>query len=218
MKLLLLFLLISTSVLSWHTFDGVSVFQENGENKIYVRIKGYYLGSTLTRMNEEYISSDTLTQINVYVKMCEGALADNYIVDTVLVLDPLVYPSEFNLRINLFYDTNTVFYDPPLNCPIYSSPWLAVYYYMTISDIASTPEEFLQQEFLIFPNPASNEISIQTKANILNEEFVITDQLGKVVHSGRYKPKIDVTNLSKGQYFFILRTEKHIYRRKFMVE
>lgn len=210
--------MFSTSVLSYHTFDSVSVFQENGEDKVYVRIKGYYLGSTLTRMDKEFVSSDTLTQISFYVKNCTGALADNYIVDTVLVLDSLVYPPEFNLRINLFYDTNTVFYDPPINCDIYYSPWLAVYYYMTISDIASTSEELLQKEFLIFPNPVSNEISIKTKANIINQDYYITDQLGKVVHSGRYKPKISVNHLSRGQYFFILRTEKYIYRRKFMVE
>ncbi|RFC54224.1 T9SS type A sorting domain-containing protein [Brumimicrobium aurantiacum] len=217
MKLLLFFLSISTSVLSYNTFDSVSVFQENGENKVYFKLKGIYLGSTIRRVESEFVASDTLTKIDVYTKFCEGALANNYW-DTVVVLDQAIYPPEFNLRINVFYDTNTVFSTPPENCPIYHSPWLAFWYPLSIDEIASTTEAQLEKDFLIYPNPASGFITIQTDAHILNEEYIITDPLGKMVRKGKYKPKIDISELSKGQYFFILRTEKYIYRRKFMVE
>lgn len=216
MKLLLLFLLFSTSVLSYSSIDSVSVFQENGEKKVFIRLKGIFLGSTLTRLADEFVSNDTLAKIDLYVRYCEGALGYDY-KDTVVVLNDAIYPEVFNLDINFYHDTNTV-YTSPTSCHIHNYPDLKSTYSLSISDIASTSTEQLEQAFMIYPNPASNEISIQTEANIINEEFVITDQLGKVVKRGLYEPKINVNHLSRGQYFFILRTEKYIYRRKFMIE
>lgn len=217
MRLLLLFILLSTSVFSYESIDSVSVFQENGESKVFIRLKGIYLGSTLTRVENKFVPNDTLTEIDLYVRYCEGALAYDY-KDTVVLLDGVIYPEQFNLDINFYHDTNTVYTFPPTSCHIHTGFSLQFTYSLSISDIASTSEELLQKEFLIYPNPASNEISIQTELKILNQEFVITDQLGKIVHSGRYKPKLSVSHLARGQYFFILRTEKYVYRRKFMIE
>ena len=58
----------------------------------------------------------------------------------------------------------------------------------------------------MYPNPAKNLINIQIKNQFKAIDLFITDILGKTISNTRLKSdtnEIDISNLSKGQYFFV---------------
>lgn len=62
-------------------------------------------------------------------------------------------------------------------------------------------------EFSIFPNPATNEITIQTNSNLLNEPFDIIDNIGRIVYSGTIQSTTTTINmelLESGYYSVIV--------------
>ncbi len=55
----------------------------------------------------------------------------------------------------------------------------------------------------VYPNPASDRITIQCGAELIGEEYMIYDAAGKLVMKGRVTSQattIDVKGLSAGQY------------------
>ncbi len=59
--------------------------------------------------------------------------------------------------------------------------------------------------FNIYPNPANSQINVQINTNLLGSTYTITDQIGKVVLSGKLnaeKSTIELGNLSGGIYLF----------------
>jgi uncharacterized surface protein with fasciclin (FAS1) repeats len=64
-------------------------------------------------------------------------------------------------------------------------------------------EEQIKDAFKLYPNPASDRITIQCDAELIGEEYVIYDTMGKVVMKGRITSAattIDIKGLSVGQY------------------
>ncbi len=61
--------------------------------------------------------------------------------------------------------------------------------------------------FFIFPNPASNFITIKVNLNLLDSFYSITDNNGKVIKIGRIEAEISTLNLSElssGNYFIAI--------------
>ena len=67
-------------------------------------------------------------------------------------------------------------------------------------------ESFLEQpEFTIYPNPASNFLMINSKISIDN--YDIYDLSGSLIYTDKFIERIDVSELSAGIYFLVLRNE-----------
>lgn len=216
MKLLLFFVFVSTSVLSYDKIDSVAIFEEDDSTKIFIQISGVRLDSEYTRIEDSFFASDTLTQIDLYIKHCDGPVA-NVMHDTILALDNLVYPDLFNLKVNMYYDTNTVYTTPPMICPIYNVPDLQDQHEISISEqTASVYDHNINTDLIIYPNPASDEVSFQINKNIQISHFEIADNLGRSLSKGAFKEIINVQNLPKGQYFIYLHHLNGVLSRRFV--
>ncbi len=63
----------------------------------------------------------------------------------------------------------------------------------------------IQSNFSIYPNPANSTINIKTDTKLIGENYIIYDNLGKSVLSGKITTEntsIEIRNLSAGIYFF----------------
>lgn len=74
-----------------------------------------------------------------------------------------------------------------------------------ISDSTLTNDTFLLNDFSIYPNPVTDVVHINSKLPVVNSTVVIYDITGRKVYdrkqSNKRFIKIDVSNLSSGQYF-----------------
>jgi hypothetical protein len=55
------------------------------------------------------------------------------------------------------------------------------------------------------PNPTTSKITVKTNTELIGKEFIIYDQLGKEVKSGKItseNTEIDLSNLTEGMYLF----------------
>lgn len=65
--------------------------------------------------------------------------------------------------------------------------------------------ESKQNQFKVYPNPATNQINVQINQNLIGSSYLITDQIGKIVLSGKLnaeKSTIEIGDLSGGVYLF----------------
>jgi len=73
------------------------------------------------------------------------------------------------------------------------------------SDIAvdgASQVENINQKNILFPNPATDFITIDCKNNDINKIYIITNVSGQKIKTFKnYSDKIDISNLSKGIYF-----------------
>ena len=71
--------------------------------------------------------------------------------------------------------------------------------------------ELKNNKLILYPNPASNLITIQTKANtIVNFEYRIVDLTGRIVKTGnsKFNEQINIESLTNGNYIIQIETEK----------
>ena len=104
-----------------------------------------------------------------------------------------------------------------------ASTALYTYYYIDNASVVycdpSGVEEMEMQDVEISPNPATNEIKIESKMQ--NAEIEIRDVLGQIVYSAKAiaaSSTIDVSMLSKGVYFISLQNGKQTINKKFVKE
>jgi hypothetical protein len=67
----------------------------------------------------------------------------------------------------------------------------------------NTKEIIGKTDFNVFPNPASNQINVHSNIFLINDEYTLTDLLGKTISSGKIlneNTTIEIENLSKGLY------------------
>ena len=96
-----------------------------------------------------------------------------------------------------------------VNCP---------YLETGMSQSASKP-----QELILYPNPATTSLTIQTQLGIKNYELEIKNVLGEEVYhltTNYYSltTNIDISKWSSGIYFYQIKTEKETVRGKFVKE
>lgn len=99
------------------------------------------------------------------------------------------------------YDTWSITTDGVTNYPNY---------YFSDNCVLSI-EKFVQNNFKIYPNPTSDYISIEQKETngVTLQSAQILDSSGKWIKSVKDNFNyIDVSNLSKGAYLFIIQTDK----------
>ena len=74
----------------------------------------------------------------------------------------------------------------------------------TYSGPTSVSEAIKDADFTIYPNPASNTITIKSATSIPGSSYSITDQTGKMMLKGKLMDEtttIDITSLNNGIYF-----------------
>jgi hypothetical protein len=62
------------------------------------------------------------------------------------------------------------------------------------------------QQFVIFPNPANDKLTIKTNRELINETYTISDPTGRIVISGKLTSEIsnlDISGLSPGSYILV---------------
>ncbi|WP_313111605.1 T9SS type A sorting domain-containing protein [Aequorivita sediminis] len=75
-------------------------------------------------------------------------------------------------------------------------------------------EDFTQNNFQIYPNPASEFLNI--KSNLDNYNFSIYNSLGQKMIAGLSTNKIDISDLSNGIYYIMIETETSSATKKFI--
>lgn len=83
---------------------------------------------------------------------------------------------------------------------------------LTLNATTGTPESsIVENEISIFPNPASNEITIQSDKWIHKNNYLIYDYQGNLILTGKLISEntfVDISNFSNGMYF--LKIDNHL--------
>lgn len=83
---------------------------------------------------------------------------------------------------------------------------------LTLNATTGTPESsIVENEISIFPNPASNEITIQSDKWIHKDNYIIYDYQGNLILTGKLISEntfVDISNFSNGMYF--LKIDNHL--------
>ncbi|MFA6058434.1 MAG: T9SS type A sorting domain-containing protein [Taibaiella sp.] len=83
---------------------------------------------------------------------------------------------------------------------------------VTISGITDISEISKDRNFTIYPNPATDQITVKVNSDLLSSAYTITDQSGRVVLKGILKQaneNIDIVGLTKGVYIFSIGDRIH---------
>jgi photosystem II stability/assembly factor-like uncharacterized protein len=86
-------------------------------------------------------------------------------------------------------------------------------------DIITNVAEFDADQMVIYPNPATNMVNIESESDIIS--LVLYTYLGQVVTTlepGMNKAVLDVSNRNPGIYFVRLETEKGVVTKKITIE
>ena len=78
-------------------------------------------------------------------------------------------------------------------------------------------EKFVNENFKIYPNPATDYVSVEQKTTdgVTLQSVQILDSSGKWIKSVKdHFNQIDASNLSKGMYLFVIQTDKEIKQKK----
>ena len=88
-----------------------------------------------------------------------------------------------------------------------------------LSDFAGIKENTLSNQISIYPNPTSNNLTIETNIN-KETKLEIVNLLGQTIYISyiNNKARIDVSAFPKGVYFIKLNTEKETVVKKFVKE
>jgi hypothetical protein len=81
-----------------------------------------------------------------------------------------------------------------------------------------SPHEQIIPQFLIYPNPTANKLTIECPKQATIEILNMQGQLIRVVTARSYNETIDVSTLSNGVYIVEVKTEKRMEVRKFIKE
>jgi hypothetical protein len=77
-------------------------------------------------------------------------------------------------------------------------------------ELANTPEvqtekvAFVEEEMSLFPNPASDMITLQVNNTLIGQEYIVFDAIGKVIYKNRIQSTselIQLENFNNGYYF-----------------
>jgi len=93
------------------------------------------------------------------------------------------------------------------------------YYYSNICTLSM--EKFVNDNFKIYPNPATDYVSIEQKTTdgVTLKSVQILDSSGKWIKSVKDNfNQIDVSNLNKGMYLFVIQTDKGNKTEKIVIK
>ena len=86
---------------------------------------------------------------------------------------------------------------------------------VTVTGGAVGIDENVKSNFVVYPNPASSKINASITESMIGSEYLIIDQLGKIVSTGKFErnlSSIDISSLSEGIYILSSGTAKKMFR------
>lgn len=91
--------------------------------------------------------------------------------------------------------------------------------HVRVYDLSSTisTDNFVLNNFNIFPNPTSNILNLELKSGLTLEKVIIYNSLGQVIKT-IYKEKIDIIDLSSGIYTVEILTDKGKASKKVIIK
>ena len=128
--------------------------------------------------------------------------------DSIIVIAPLFSGQKF--LINTSFLVNDIFFDP--------EKWI-----LTKNSFCRERNEEGAEQMELYPNPASNEVSIySSRPDLYPTGVIITDNLGKTCKQFHFKDsvsrqKIDVSNLDIGVYILSIVTSEGMLRKKLII-
>ena len=78
--------------------------------------------------------------------------------------------------------------------------------------------EFEQNQFKVYPNPVTQELTIKTQSIINYKNIIIYDVFARKVKELTFKETINVSDLNSGSYWMIITSEDKLYRVNFIKE
>lgn len=138
-----------------------------------------------------------------------------------------------NTADNVYIDVSNVMLNPPTVCIEVDNhiaatngtapydTWVVDGNYYFSDNCALSIEKFVNDNFKIYPNPATEYVSVEQKeANGVTLQSVqILDSSGKWIKSVKNNfSQIDVSNLSKGIYLFVIQTDKGNKTEKIIIK
>lgn len=138
-----------------------------------------------------------------------------------------------NIANNVYIDVSSVMINSPTVCievddPVAATNGTAPYDTWTVignhyynQNCALSVEKFVNDNFKIYPNPATAYVSIEQKTTdgVTLKSVQILDSSGKWIKSVKDNfNHIDISNLSKGMYLFVIQTDKGNKTEKIIVK
>lgn len=178
----------------------------------YSGINIYFYDSTLADATGTlYLPYDTITNVlrirkksELEVRLASGSIIDK--------------------SVNLIYQWYKDGYHNPVLSITYADTNLSGNYYITnvtYDDISKLPPTGIEElensgnKLLVYPNPAKNEIKIQTSGRIEDDSiFIIADMVGRsyncTINKNNNQPIIDVSGLNEGIYRLTIKTKTSV--------
>ncbi|WP_040491897.1 DUF7619 domain-containing protein [Xanthomarina gelatinilytica] len=158
----------------------------------------------VTRIKEDNVVEFIFENINLPF---DDANNDGYVLFKIKTLPSLVLGDTFSNDAEIYFD---------YNAPIITNDELT-----TVAENLSIEESILQTTVKIYPNPVSDELTIDSKGIL--ETISIFDVNGRqlqtfVIGGSTNKSKININMLSKGVYFVSIKTETGIQISKIIKE
>ncbi|WP_417602858.1 T9SS type A sorting domain-containing protein [Owenweeksia hongkongensis] len=175
----------------------VSIHPEELNVKI-MRLNG---SRVITRI-DQYSNNDTAV-VDLYFTYCAGPASITFF-DTIIPISSSNLPTQYNVLLRSFYDTNTV----SQFCNINTVPIPEDSVFLSKSDIFLSIEENLkysQNAIKTYPNPVNQILHVATSDDTEIKSMTIINSAGKpfMHHFDAEETKqIDVSNLPKGDYLF----------------
>ncbi|MCX7550566.1 T9SS type A sorting domain-containing protein [Xanthomarina sp. F2636L] len=158
----------------------------------------------VTRIKEDNVVEFIFENINLPF---DDANNDGYVLFKIKTLPSLVLGDTFSNDAEIYFD---------YNAPIITNDELT-----TVAENLSIEESVLQTAVKIYPNPVSDELTIESKSIL--ETISIFDVNGRqlqtfVIGGSTNKSKINISHLSKGVYFVSIKTEAGMQTSKIIKE
>ena len=134
----------------------------------------------------------------------QNATNDGFVAFKIKTKPNLTVGDSFSNSANIYFD--------------YNSAIITNEYVSTIQALSSEDFDF-KNYFTVYPNPVDNILNISRNNNIIINNIAIYNVLGQLVISipnAESVQNIDVSKLSEGQYFIVIKTEKGISNTKFI--
>jgi len=78
------------------------------------------------------------------------------------------------------------------------------------SSVTNVIDAFRKSDLIVYPNPASNQINIQSNFQLINAEYIISDLFGNTILQGNImneNTNIEIANFSKGIYLLTIKND-----------
>ncbi len=178
-------------------------------DSVFVHIEGErYNPVKLTATTVQIFDNDV--NIIFHYNFCGGWTMTLPIHDSVNI--GCLLPNTYTIKCIMLFDT--VLHNP--NCQPFNSLFLAdsSFIQVTVTFIENYENYF---EVIIYPNPASDVLYIQTQFPEEPSRLTITDITGRTVYQSTFTSRICVSHLPKGMYVLTVHTNDGQFVRKCIV-